>query len=347
MRERTMRSEKVKQNKSSGVDAVRRRVVFLAVPPVAELDLAGPLSVFQHANFTYQRCGRPPAYEMEVVTSGEDLTIAGECGLAFGASRRMNDARGPIDTLLVPGDGGCVALTPDDRAAVWLRRTVLRVRRFGSICTGAFALAAAGLLDDRRATTHWAFCEQMSTRYPNITVERDPIFVRDGNIYTSAGMTTGIDLALELVAQDLGSRVALDAARVLVVFLRRPGGQAQFSVSLENQTLELSSLRDLQAWIVDHLGGSLEVDELEERAAMSPRNFARVFTREVGMTPARYVLRQRVEAARRELEESPRGQDEIAARCGFGDAVRMRRVFLREMNVTPGRYRERFRQRGS
>jgi transcriptional regulator GlxA family with amidase domain len=217
-----------------------------------------------------------------------------------------------------------------------------RVRRFGSVCTGAFILAEAGLLDGRRATTHWGSCALLAQRYPRVSVDPNPIFVRDGNVYTSAGVTAGMDLALALVEEDHGHEVALGVARELVLFLRRPGGQSQFSAQLAVQSADRAPLRDLQAWIADNLGGDLSVPALAAHAAMSPRNFARVFTQEVGVTPARFVEQARVEAACRRLEESANGVDAIAAECGFGSTESMRRAFLRRLRVPPSAYRHRF-----
>jgi transcriptional regulator GlxA family with amidase domain len=210
------------------------------------------------------------------------------------------------------------------------------------VCTGAFVLAAAGLLDGRRATTHWRSCASLARRYPQITVDADPIFVRDGNIYTSAGVTAGMDLALALVEEDHGREVALHVARELVLFLRRPGGQSQFSAQLAVQAADREPLRELQAWIADHLDQDLSIPALAARVAMSERNFARVFTREVGVTPARFVETARIEAARRRLEESSHGVEAVAAQCGFGTAESMRRTFLRRLRVPPSAYRHRF-----
>src|SRR5262249_52522221 len=195
--------------------------------------------------------------------------------------------------------------------------------------TGTFILAATGLLDGRRATTHWAWCASLASMFPAVHVDPDPIFVRDGNLYSSAGVTAGMDLALSLVEEDLGRTAALETARQLVLFLRRPGGQSQFSAQLSAQAAERQPLRELVAWIVDHPDADLSVEALARRAAMSPRHFARVFTREVGTTPARYVETVRVEAARRRLEEATNGVDAIADACGFGTAETMRRALLR------------------
>jgi transcriptional regulator GlxA family with amidase domain len=225
----------------------------------------------------------------------------------------------------------------------WVRAMAPRVRRLGSVCSGSFVLAEAGLLDGRRATTHWEWCATLAERYPAVTVASDPIFVRDGKIYTSAGVTAGMDLALALVEEDHGRELALEVARQLVMFLRRPGGQSQFSAQLAAQTADREPLRDLQSWISEHPEADLSVPALARRVAMSPRNFARVFTREVGMTPARFVESVRVEAARRRLEESASGVDSVAAACGFGTAESMRRAFLRIVRVPPAAYRHRFR----
>jgi len=211
------------------------------------------------------------------------------------------------------------------------------------VCTGAFLLAEAGLLDGRRATTHWAYCAELAKRYPQVKVDPDPIFVRDGRIYSSAGVTAGMDLALGLVEEDLGRSLALDVARQLVLFLKRPGGQSQFSAQLEAQSAEREPLRDLQAWISNHPEAPLGVESLARRVAMSPRHFARVFLREVGTTPAKFILRIRVEAARRRLEESRDDVERVAQTCGFGSAEVMRRAFLRTVRVSPSAYRSRFR----
>jgi transcriptional regulator GlxA family with amidase domain len=211
------------------------------------------------------------------------------------------------------------------------------------VCTGAFLLARAGLLEGRRATTHWAACRALQRRYPEVRVETEPIFVRDGNVYTSAGVTAGIDLALALVEEDLGSRAALEIARALVLFVRRPGGQTQFSTSLAGQAAERQSLRELQGWISDHLADDLSVPALAERAFMSERNFARVFRREVGVSPASYVESLRLERAKLLLEGTPLSIKEVGRRCGFGTVETLRRSFARGVGASPGEYRDRFR----
>jgi transcriptional regulator GlxA family with amidase domain len=231
----------------------------------------------------------------------------------------------------------------DKRVLAWVKAQAPRVRRLASVCTGAFVLAAAGLLDGRRAVTHWSECEQLARLHPRVTVEKDPIFIRDGHVYTSAGVTAGMDLALALVEEDCGRDVAMAVARELVLFLRRPGGQSQFSVQLSTQTAEREPLRDLQAWMADHPGEDLRIPALARRAAMSERHFRRAFTTEVGCPPARFVEQVRVEAARRALEDTPDGVDAIAARLGFGTSESMRRAFTRMLHISPTAYRERFR----
>lgn len=324
-----------------------RRVVLLAVPPVQELDLTGPLAVFAAANGARTAAGGGPAYQVIVASAGPDLAVAGESGLPLLAATRYAALRGTIDTLLVvAGNGPRTREELDPAVLAWLRRVRPRVRRLGSVCTGAFVLAAAGLLRGRRATTHWAWCDALAAAEPEARVERDPIWVRDRDVYTSAGVTAGIDLALALVEEDLGAAAALTVARWLVLFLRRPGGQAQFSTSLAAQAVETRALHDLQAWVQEHLHQPLPAPVLAARAGMSERHFARVFAREVGCTPARYVARARVDAARRLLEGTDRGTAEVARACGFGSAEVMRRAFLREVGVVPQRYRTHFRTPG-
>src|SRR5205814_150516 len=218
-----------------------------------------------------------------------------------------------------------------------------RCRRVGSVCTGAMLLARAGLLDGRRATTHWNWCETLIKRAPRTDVDPDPIFVRDENIYTSAGVTAGMDLALALVEEDHGSRLALQVARNLVLYLRRPGGQSQFSAALSLQATDRKPLRELEAWVLDHLDKALTVSALAQRVAMSPRNFARVFNKEMKTTPAKFIERLRVEAARRRLEESQNSMESIADECGFGNVNSMRNVFQRTLKIAPGQYRRHFR----
>jgi len=307
------------------------RVVIVGFPGAHSLDVSGPYEVFAAAD----------AYRVEVAAPCRGQFTAWS-GLQLWADVALGDLRGRIDTLIVAGGDETFAMTEDSGFIHDLQRAARKSRRVGSICTGAFALAAAGLLEGHRVTTHWRHIDQLRSSYPSVVVEADPIYVRSGNIYTSAGVTAGMDLALALVEEDCGHQVAMGIAREFVLFVRRPGGQAQFSTALAAQTADREPLRELQAWIVDNLTSDLSVEILSERTHMSTRNFARVFTREVGQTPARYIDNLRVEAAQRRLEESTDSLDEIANQCGFGSANSMRRSFLRIRGVAPSAYRERF-----
>lgn len=325
-------------------NAIARQVVFAVLSPFAELDLTGPLTVFQWANMLCQAQQNAPAYKLLTVSAERGKKLAGECGLNMNVDHKITNVTGAIDTLIVVGGNGSYAAEVKTPFVVWLKNNALHIRRIASVCTGAFVLGAAGLLDGRRATTHWATCAELAARYPKAVIEESPIFVRDGNIYTSAGVTAGMDLALELVENDLGSAIALEIARNMVLFLRRPGGQSQFSASLAAQIPERQSLRELQVWIAENLRSPLNVEQLAERVAMSPRNFARVFARETGITPANYIITQRLEAARRELEQTNCRQDEISVRCGFGTTDNFRRIFIKKLGITPGQYRAHFKQ---
>src|SRR5262249_41065808 len=298
-----------------------RHVALVAFPGVQVLDVTGPLEVFSQASRRLLETTKrsEPAYTLEVVARRAGPT-ATSSGIRLLADRAVGEVRGGVDTLLGAGGGGTIAGMKDELLLAWLRRMARRVRRLGSVCTGTFLLAEAGLLDGRRATTHWQFCRELARRYPRVAVEEDPIFVRDGNVCTSAGVTAGMDLALALVEDDHGRGLALAVARQLVLFLKRPGGQSQFSAQLSVQAADREPLRAVQLWIADHLEEDLSVPVLARRAAMSERNFSRHFTREIGATPGSFVLRARVETARRRLEESSEGVDAIAAQCGFGSA---------------------------
>ena len=317
----------------------RRLPVWMVIfPDVQVLDATGPLEVFSLAN----RLAGGPRYEVSVLAP-EAGPVMTSCGLPIVAGQSIRQGSGPVDTLIVAGGLGIQAAMENTRLISWIRRTAPRARRVASVCSGAFLLGEAGLLDGRRATTHWAVCRALQRRYPTARVEGDPIFVRDGKISTSAGVTAGMDLALELVEEDGGRDLALAVARWLVMFLRRPGGQSQFSVQLRSQVAERRGLRDLQAWIADHLGEDLSVPALARRTGMSPRNFARAFRRDIGATPAAYVEAQRVEGARRLLETADLSVAEVAAACGFARVETMHRAFRRGVRVSPGQYRRHFR----
>ena len=318
--------------------ASERRIVVLAYEGVQSLDVTGPAEVFSVAT----RHGVAPPYRVEVVgPTVAPLTTTS--GITITPQHALRDAVGAIDTLVVAGGEGVDAQLADRQLLDTLPRIAARSRRVASVCTGAFLLAEAGLLDGRRVTTHWAACQRLARRYPAVTVDPDPIFVRDGDVYTSAGVTAGIDLGLALVEDDHGRAFALSVARQLVVFLKRPGGQAQFSAHLNVQLAERDAVGEVQAWVADHVHEDLAVHCLAARAAMSPRHFARIFRAETGQTPARFVEHVRVEAARRRLEEGDASIEQIAGECGFGTAETMRRAFTRELRVAPSDYRQRFR----
>jgi transcriptional regulator GlxA family with amidase domain len=320
------------------------RIAMLAFPEVQILDVTGPLEVFSRTSRWLRDHGKrvDHVYQVEIIgpKRGPFRTSS---GLRLYADHGIADVGSGIDTLLIAGGLGVEACRSNAALLRWIRRQSGLVRRLASICTGAFLLAEAGLLRGRRATTHWNHCSDFARDFPEVEVEPDTIFIRDGSLYTSAGVTAGMDLALALVEEDFGREVALAAARELVMFLKRPGGQAQFSAQLSVQLAEHEPLRELQSYIADHPGDDLSIARLAHLVAMSPRNFARVFTREVGMTPARFVESVRVEAARRRLEESTHAVDAIADACGFGTSETMRRAFLRTLRVPPSAYRGRFR----
>jgi len=316
-----------------------RRIVLFSVPPAMELDIIGPMSVFAAVNNMKNLLH--PGYEIELATSERDRVIAGLLGFSLPAHRHYREIRGNVDTLLVVGGTGPMTVR-DASVSRWLSVMASKVRRLGTICSGSFLLAEAGLLNGRRATTHWALTRELASRYPEVIVDPNPIWVQDGNIYTSAGVTAGMDLALWFVEEDHGNAVALAVAKELVLFLRRPGGQAQFSASLSVQASGRKPLLELQVWIKENLHRNLSIETLAAQAAMSPRNFARVFTRELGITPARYIEQIRLEAARQQLEQTGKSLEEIASSCGFGSAELMRRAFLRSLEITPGRYRDHF-----
>ena len=315
-----------------------RRVVIVAFPGVQTLDVTGPAEVLRAATKIH-----PPGYELTIVAPEEGPLRTSTVALV--PDLPLSAWIGAIDTLIVAGGTGTRRAEENEELIEWLKAAAKRSRRVSSVCTGAFLLARAGLLDGRRATTHWASCAELAQRYPAVTVEPDPIFVRDGNVATSAGVTAGMDLALALVEEDLGREVALEAARWLVLFLKRPGGQAQFSAQLAAQTADRAPLRELQAWIPDHLDQDLSVPALAGRASMSERNFARAFRRETGMTPAAYVESARVESARIALETGDLPVENVARQSGFGTVETMRRAFRRRVGVSPADYRARFRRR--
>lgn len=316
-----------------------RTIEVLAFPSVQLLDVTGPLQVFASANDLVAGAGGTPPYSLRVVAKDRRLVTA-SAGLPIGAEP-LPPIGAALDTLMIPGGQGVDAAAADPALVDWVRERAKHARRTASVCTGAFLLAASGMLDGRRAATHWSFCAELARRFPAVRVEADPIFLRDGSVWTSAGVTAGIDLALALVEEDLGRTAALSVARYLVVFLKRPGGQAQFSAALSLQTAE-EKFGALHDWINGHLADDISLPILAGQAGMSERSFSRHYAEETGLTPARAVERLRVEAARRLLSDSRLPVKRISQRCGFGSEETMRRSFLRLLAVSPHDYRSRF-----
>jgi transcriptional regulator GlxA family with amidase domain len=315
------------------------RIGILALPGVQMLDLSGPMDVFSQANPAITAKG---GYALQIVSLTRDVTIAHN-GMRFVPDLSIHDDTADFDTLLVAGSPTIRAHEENDVLRRWLVHQSRRVRRLGAICTGAFLLARAGLLDGRRATTHWHLASTLAAAFPRVRVEADPIYVKDGAIYTSAGITASMDLALALLEEDHGRRVALRVAKELVLFLKRPGDQSQFSMQLAAQVAEGGPLADTQEWILANLSKDLSVDRLARRLNMSTRNFARRFRQELRTTPRAYVEAARVDAAQRLLEDGAVALKKVASLCGFPDQAGLRRAFLRRLHVTPADYRDRFR----
>ncbi|HEX7374977.1 MAG TPA: GlxA family transcriptional regulator [Steroidobacteraceae bacterium] len=315
-----------------------RAVAVTAFDHMNLLDLSGPLQALATANRLLESGAR---YDVRVV-SASGGTITTGCGLQV-MTDSFESLRGRrLDTLIVPG--GCAGRRFESPPALarWVAETSSRVRRVCSVCTGAFVLAEAGLLAGRRAATHWDWADQLGQRYPAVEVDADRIFVRDGAIWTSAGVSAGIDLTLALIEEDHGHRIAIETARQLVVFVKRAGGQSQFSVPLKAQASRESRFADLHAWMAAHLAGDLRVEALAEKAGMSPRTFARMYTAQTGRTPARTVDAMRLEAACRALEETTLPLKAVATTAGYADEQALRRAFRRQLGVGPNDYRDRF-----
>jgi transcriptional regulator GlxA family with amidase domain len=326
--------------------AKERLVVVLAFEGVQLLDVAGPVQTFASANEMAKEAG-PAPYRVVVASrcGGPLVTSAGLPLLTRPLAAATRKA--PVDTLILPGGPGVHTALKDKHIVDWVRRQISSARRIASVCTGAFLLAETGILAGRRATTHWKSCGRLQQLYPDVLVDPDPIYVRDERIWTSAGVTTGIDLSLALIEEDLGRKIAMQVARHLVVFLNRPGGQSQFSAPLEAQAAAgdgnaPNHFAPLHGWIAENLTDDLRVERLADQAGMSPRTFARIYAAKMGITPARMVERIRVEAVRRILEETDMPIKRIASECGFGQEDRLRRAFARQVGTTPAEYRQRF-----
>ena len=324
---------------NSAEPTATRTIAILTFPALQLLDATGPLQVFSTANERVAAAGGVPPYALRVV-SAVGGPVRATAGLEL-VTEPFPDDDAPVDTLVVAGGQGVMAAADDAALVDWVRRRARDCRRVASVCTGAFLLASAGLLDDRRAVTHWDYCDRLARRYPRVRVEADPIFVRDGPVWTSAGISAGIDLALALVEEDLGRDIALAVARHLVVFLKRPGGQAQFSAALSLQSAD-DRFAGLHEWMTANLDGDLSLHRLARQAGMSDRTFIRRYTEATGLTPARAVKRLRTEAARQLLSATRMPIKRIADRCGFGSEETMRRAFQRLQSISPQDYRDRF-----
>ena len=311
----------------------------LAFENAQVLDVTGPLQVFASANDLARQHGLPLPYAVNVIAALA-VPVMTSAGLAL-LAEPLPAIDQPCDTLVIAGGWGVYGAAEDPALVQWVRDKSLHTRRMASVCTGAFLLAASGLLDGCRVATHWTRCEELARKVPALTVEANPIFIQQGAVWTSAGVTAGIDLCLALVEDDLGRAIALEVARHLVVFLKRPGGQSQFSVTLSLQKSD-SRFVELHAWIADNLTMNLSIATLAAQAGMSERSFVRHYRTETGQTPARAVELIRVENARRQLADSTTSIKRIAMQCGFGCEETLRRSFLRALSVTPQAYRERF-----
>lgn len=316
----------------------QRHVVVLVYPDVMAMDVCGPMEAFAMANALANR----GLYSLSI-TAVTTEPVRTSLGFCIVPNYALAELQGPIDTLLVAGGYGHVAALHDRTLTGWLRDTAPRTRRHGSICTGAFPLAASGLLDGKRATTHWALAPAFAKDFPATRLEVDSIFVRDGQTYTSAGITAGIDLALALIEEDHGRTFALRVARSLVVFLKRPGGQSQFSTHLQAQFSSVPTIRKAQEWALAHLADDLSAKALAARVGMSERNFRRLFVEELRETPREYIERIRLDEARRQIEDTDLPAQTVATRCGFGTVYSLRRAFVRQLGVTPQWYRAQFR----
>jgi transcriptional regulator GlxA family with amidase domain len=319
-----------------------RVVALLVFNGALALDVTGPAEVFATAN--RMSANRAGEYQVRVVSKdGGTIQTASGVGLSTERASLLDE----IDTLIVSGGLRILAVASDPDLCGWVRRAAARARRICSVCTGAFVLAEAGLLDGRRAVTHWALGEQFRGRYPSVKLDLEPIYIRDGDTWTSAGVTAGIDLALALIQDDLGRSMAIDIAKELVVFLHRPGGQSQFSSTLSAQTRAAGReaaerFRNLHAWMAENLARELTVPTLAAQVNMAPRSFARIYSETMGVTPAKAVEDLRLEAASRTLEAGRASLKEVAVQCGFGNEERLRRSFSRRYGVAPSAYRERF-----
>ncbi len=321
-----------------------KHIAILVLPHSTLLNMAAPLEVFTRAIIEADKLNNRAdfRYQTHVVTAGNEKQIMTSAGLPIVTEGRFEDIDYNIDTLIVSGLSNEVDYYVDHKILEWLYEQSKQVHRICSICAGAFLLAEAGILNGKRATTHWKRCEQLAEEYPEVQVEIAPLFIKDGNVYTSAGISSGLDLSLALVEEDMGRAFALEIAKLMVLFLKRPGNQVQYSNLMKYQEIPNLSIRKVCEWLLNHLNEDLPVERLAEQVDMSPRNFARVFAREMNVTPAKYIDRLRVEKASQYLVESQYSFDQIGERCGMKNADNLRRLFLKVLETTPSAYRNSF-----
>lgn len=321
-----------------------RHIVFLAIPKATLLDITGPYEVFAQSIECLHNKGLRPSYILHIVSSEDTKTVKTALGFTIECESTTEDIDYTIDTLFIPGVSNSIIgqYKLKDKILDWIKLQTKKVRRLCSVCTGSFFLAEAGILSGKIVATHWAMCEYLSQRYPDIIVENDPIFIKDGNIYTSAGISSGMDLALSLIEEDYGRPLALEVAKQMVLYLKRPGTQSQYSTVLTHQKSDYRPIQEILNWISEHLCEELTVERLAEQSSMSPRNFARVFVKETGITPAKYIDKIRLERACRYLTETQLSIKEITKKCGLGTHDNMRRIFVKYLHTVPTDYRRNF-----
>jgi len=322
-----------------------KHIAFLVMPDVTLLDITGPLEVFTQACSYQQKISC--TYKLHTISVQHSKYIRSASGLVLCCDENIPNIDYEIDTLFVPGIPNFLHNKYqgylNKKTLQWINDQAAKARRICSVCTGTFFLAESGVLNGKSATTHWELCTQLQTEYSAIKVDNTPIFIKDGNVYTSAGISSGMDLALALVEEDCGRDIAMDVAQQMVLYLKRPGSQSQFSSVLVHQNTDYTPIRDIQSWIQENIKYNMSVETLAEKSKMSPRNFARVFVRETGITPAKYVDKLRIETASRFLTETQLNFKEIAFECGFGSIDNMRRQFFKYLQISPADYRRNFR----
>jgi transcriptional regulator GlxA family with amidase domain len=324
----------------------KKLVVIVVMPDVQLMHAAGPSDVFSYtSNLLKGTLGyETGAYEVVLASAINELHIVSNSGMPVSCAVSVTDLSSKIETLIIAGASSAAAMESLPPAFYnWLTAIFPYVRRVVSICTGAFVLAKAGILDHKTATTHYEFCPQLKSSYPHIKVDTNPFFIRDGKVYTSGGVSSGINLSLALIEEDFGRDIALKVARKLVLELKRPGNQAQFGTFLPAFELKSALIKKLRPWLMEHIASEIKVELMAEQVNMSPRNFARVFLNDTGLTPAKFIEKLRIEAARKYLEDTSLSIEQIAVKCGLGSMISMRRIFMRHLEISPSYYRGSFK----